>query len=115
MRPAESEIRAKTPAYRRLRAVRVSTSHVPKPSLLDKIRLIEGFFIITPSQCGAIFERLGKDNPDQKYCEQVLLNDGDQVLKWLIAIHQWCCEQKINIVVFDSYDSELRGLPTFDW
>ena len=108
-------IRAKIPVERRVRAVRVSTKHVPQQRLIFEYLRIEGFFVITPSRFGVTFERLGEEKPAQADWERVLFWEGIEVYKWLLALHQWCREQKLDMIFFDCDADKLPGLPTFDW
>lgn len=107
-------IRAKLPVERRVRAVRVYTRHVPKASLLED-QLLDGFFVVVPWKFGAMYERIGDEKPTQEDWEQVLFREGIEVYKWLLALHQWCREQKIDVIIFDRHEATLPGLPTFDW
>lgn len=107
-------IRAKLPVKHRVRGVELSTGHFPK-GFLDESRIIDGFFQIVAHEYGAVLLRIGDEKPEQADWEKVLFRDGIEMYRWLLAFHQWCREQKIEVILADCDAATLPGLPTFDW
>lgn len=107
-------IRAKLPSDRRTRAVDLSTGHFPK-GFLDESRVIDGFFRVCAYEYGAVLIRIGDEKPAQEFWEKVLFRDGIEMYKWLLAFHQWCREQKLDVIVVDRDAEKLPGLPAFAW
>lgn len=110
-------IRAKFPPGRRLRAVDMTTAHIPQ-RLASHLGVINGFFRFVPYEHGTVLVRIGSEKPsiDDKitaYMAPVGLLPSE--VEYLMALHQWCREHKVDIVTFDSAGDLVPGFPVYDW
>jgi hypothetical protein len=105
-------IRAKLPSSARRRAVEVSNSNIPERFMYeDRV----GIFRFVPYEFGVILIRIGDAKPSPDAHVDALETFGVKDAEYIMALHQWCREQKVDIIVFDRDASVVPGFPTYDW
>lgn len=109
-------IRAKFPQGRRLRAIDMTTAHIPR-RLAVLFGVVDGFFRFVPYEHGTVLIRIGSEKPSAD--DHVAAVLGYDLLpaegEYLMALHQWCREHHIDIITFDSAGDLVPGFPVYDW
>jgi len=95
----------------------MTTAHIPQ-RLAALGGVVNGFFRFVPYENGTVLIRIGSEKPsinDKVFACMppvgLLLAEAE----YLMALHQWCREHRVDIITFDSAGDLVPGFPVYDW
>jgi hypothetical protein len=105
-------IRAKLPSDSRRKAVEISNSNIPERFMYeDRV----GIFRFVPYEFGVILIRIGDAKPDPSALIDTSEAFGAADAEYIMALHQWCREQKVDVLIFDRDATQIPGFPVYNW
>jgi predicted GTPase len=105
-------IRAKFPKDSRLKAVEISNHNIPERFMYENRVVI---FRFIPTEFGAVLIRIGDEKPAADEHAEAIEVFGDKDAEYIMALHQWCREHKVDVIIFDRDARVVPGFPIYNW